>query len=154
MSPPHPSEDCFRQRKAPGPLWTRRDEDWSREAQYSKVQKRLENVCQVDFLAMALRIMQYSALLASEASVLLWSLPVRGVPWRLLRARKPPGRWRCAPPTDHLMLSPTLECRNGTFLVNTVEMPTHRHLDAPVLPTAGRADDADDTMRCSVESSV
>ena len=49
LSPPHPSEDRLRLRKAPRQLWTRRDEDWSREAQYSKVQKRLENMCQVAF---------------------------------------------------------------------------------------------------------
>ena len=30
LSPPHPSEDCFRQKTAPGQLWALRGEDWLR----------------------------------------------------------------------------------------------------------------------------
>ena len=49
------------------------------------------------------------------------------------------------------MLSPTLECRNDTFLVNMLEMPTTCFLlTDQSYRRAGRADDADDTMRCSV----
>ena len=49
LSPPHPSEDRLRQKTTPRRLWTLWDGDWSSEAQYSKVQKRLEDQCQVDF---------------------------------------------------------------------------------------------------------
>ena len=55
-TPAHSSEDWLRQKTPPGPLQLSWDEDWSREAQYGKVQKRLASPRQVDFSAMALHI--------------------------------------------------------------------------------------------------
>ena len=49
LSPPHPSEDCFRQKTPPRRLWTLWDEARPRGVWRDTVRKRLEDQCQVAF---------------------------------------------------------------------------------------------------------
>ena len=49
LSPPHPSEACFRQRRPPRRLWTLWDGDRPRGVGRDTVLKRLEDRCQVAF---------------------------------------------------------------------------------------------------------
>ena len=49
LSPPHPSEDCFRQKTVPRQLQLSLNEAQPRGAGRDTVLKRLESLCQVDF---------------------------------------------------------------------------------------------------------
>ena len=58
LSPPHPSEDRLRRRRPPRRLQLSWDWDGLPEGGRDTVHKCLEDRCQVDFLALAVHIMQ------------------------------------------------------------------------------------------------